>query len=915
MKNHKNILLLCTNSPVNLLILARFFSFLARLAIAFPHASAGWQKYLTGQPQLKTLVYKDFFVLPFTFLLLPCCTSALAQISPDETLGSERSVITPNVNVKGAAADQIDGGAIRGSNLFHSFREFNIKDGQRVYFSNPGGINNILGRVTGNNPSDILGTLGVNGNANLFLINPNGIIFGKNASLDVGNSFYATTANSIKFGELGDFSASNPQSPSSLLTINPSAFFFNLGTNRGSIINQSRATQTVQGTPTDGLEVPNGQTLLLLGGNVTVDDGRLIARGGRVEIGAVAGTGSVGLNANGSLNFPDTIQRADVVFNNKATANRSGIDVRLGNGGDIGITAGNISLSGGSQLRAGIASGLGSLESQGGNVIVNATGEVRMIAEDTRMANDIRPNAIGKAGNIQVTTPSLVVTDGAQISASTFGVGDAGNVVITANHISLSGERPDELGISAIFTRVERGAKGKGGNVQIFTNTLDVTNGAQLVAATLGTGNAGNIFIVARDRAFFDGISFGSRFVSGAFSNVGINAGVEVDPDETIIPPQGNGGNLTIETDRLSIRNGAAVSVATAGQSNAGKLRIRAPEFVEVLGTSRNGKFKSQVSAEVTSDAIGSGGSLSIETGQMIILDGAEVVVSSQGTGNAGNLEVKARSIRLDNKGQLLAETASGNGGNMTLQLQDLLLLRRESKISTNSGTAQAGGNGGNITINAPKGFIVASPNENSDITANAFQGSGGKVTINAAGIFGLKQRSRQELEQLLQTTDPTKLDPSQLPTSDITAISQTNPSLNGEVNLNTPDTDPSRGIEELPIDIVDVSRLINQNLCVASRGSEFIVTGRGGLPSSPYEIISADTTWEDWWISPQPQTKPTLTTNNSSPQKQKESTTIIEAQGWVKDTNGNVILTAKPVTVTPKGTWLHPQECQKLRG
>lgn len=92
-------------------------------------------------------------------------------------------------------------------------------------------------------------------------------------------------------------------------------------------------------------------------------------------------------------------------------------------------------------------------------------------------------------------------------------------------------------------------------------------------------------------------------------------------------------------------------------------------------------------------------------------------------------------------------------------------------------------------------------------------------------------------------------------------------------------------------------------------------MTGRGGLPPSPYDILSPDTTWEDWWISPQPQTKLTPTTHNSSHKQQTESTTMVAAQGWVTDANGNVILTAKPVTVTPQGSWLHPQDCQMLRG
>ncbi len=111
------------------------------------------------------------------------------QIIPDETLGAESSVVTPD-NIKGIESDHISGGAVRGSNLFHSFREFNIGEGRGGYFENPAAIENIFSRVTGNNPSNILGTLGVLGNANLFFLNPNGILFGRNASLDLRGSFY-----------------------------------------------------------------------------------------------------------------------------------------------------------------------------------------------------------------------------------------------------------------------------------------------------------------------------------------------------------------------------------------------------------------------------------------------------------------------------------------------------------------------------------------------------------------------------------------------------------------------------------------------------------------------------------------------------------------------------------------------------
>ena len=149
-----------------------------------------------------------------------------AQVTPDHTLGDEQSVVNSSTS-NGSLRQQIEGGAIRGINLFHSFRDFNIAAGQSLYFQNPIGIQNIISRVTGGSPSNIAGTLGVSGGtANIFLLNPSGIIFGANARLDVRGSFVATTATAIQFGTQGFFSSSVPDSPP-LLTVNPSAFWFN----------------------------------------------------------------------------------------------------------------------------------------------------------------------------------------------------------------------------------------------------------------------------------------------------------------------------------------------------------------------------------------------------------------------------------------------------------------------------------------------------------------------------------------------------------------------------------------------------------------------------------------------------------------------------------------------------------------
>jgi len=198
-------------------------------------------------------------------------TTASAQVTPDSTLGAERSVVTPNVVIKGLPSSRIDGGALRGMNLFHSFLDFSVQSGRGVYFSNPIGVENILSRVTGSNPSQILGKLGVLGRANLFLLSPNGIVFGPNASLDVQGSFVASTASAIQLGNNGQFSATEPQN-STLLAVQPDALFLTaLAKQRGNISNAGN------------LAVGAGKSLTLFGNTVS-STGTLKAPGGIVQV-------------------------------------------------------------------------------------------------------------------------------------------------------------------------------------------------------------------------------------------------------------------------------------------------------------------------------------------------------------------------------------------------------------------------------------------------------------------------------------------------------------------------------------------------------------------------------------------------------------------------------------------------------
>lgn len=268
---------------------------------------------------------------------------ALAQITPDGTLPNNS-----NVTLQGNTFN-ITGGTQAGSNLFHSFGQFSVPTRGTAFFNNAVDIQNIISRVTGGSISNIDGLIRANGTANLFLINPSGIVFGQNASLNVGGSFVASTANAIQFGNLGFFSATNPNSPA-LLTINPSALFFNqIAT--ASIQNNSVAPAGLSptGGNASGLRVPDGKSLLLVGGDIKMDGGRLRAYGGSVELGGLASPGTVGLQIDGnnlSLGFPAENTRSDLSLTNGANVN-----VTAAGGGSIAVNARNLDITGGSTLR------------------------------------------------------------------------------------------------------------------------------------------------------------------------------------------------------------------------------------------------------------------------------------------------------------------------------------------------------------------------------------------------------------------------------------------------------------------------------------------------------------------------------------------------------------------------------------
>lgn len=932
-----------------------------------------------------------------------------AQIVPDSTL-TNNSRIREQDKIR-----IIEGGTQAGRNLFHSFQEFSVPTGLTAHFNNAANIQNIISRVTGNSVSNIDGLIRANGTANLFLLNPKGIIFGPNASLNIGGSFVGSTASSLNFADGINFSATNPETP--LLTVSV-PLGLQVGNNPGSIINQSQASD--RDGKVVGLQVQPGKTLALVGGEILLSGGYLTAAGlrsagGRIELGSLAGPGLVTLNPTSkgwALGYEGVDNFQDIKLSQQALVDASGNGsgdiqvqgryVRFTDGSRIQSTTlnnrpgGNLTVNASEAVEIvgrspdgnhpsglitqttgdGIASSVnintkrlllqnGGLISTGavlrpprkgtgGTITIQASESVELMGEtmgktpastfQSRITTQTRGD--GAAGDLTITTGKLIIKDGGQIAAGTFprSTGEGGNLTVNAtDSIEVIGGSADRIEVSRI-TNLTGGAGnaktltiitkklslqggglisagtisrssnpdnlslGEGGNLIINdADSVEVIGGlanseesrSRLTTRTEGAGKAGNLTINTRKLIIKDGaqVSAGTTFYSkgkGGTFTVDASESVEVIGESQYgeqvysrltnrTSGEGDVASSKITTKKLIIREGGQVSSDTLNEGVAGKLDVVASDLVEVNGTALDG-FPSRLSAITGNNSASPAGDLTIATTQLIVQDGADVTVSGIGLGNAGNLVVTAGDIKLNNRGFLTATTASGEGGNINLRVQNLLLMRRNSSISTEAGN---NGNGGNIKIDAP--FIVAVKSENSDIVANAVRGRGGNINIATQGIYGLEYRP--QLTNL----------------SDINASSQFG--VNGTVQINTPNLDPNPGLINLPIEPGEPQ--VNSG-CQAGTGenqSRFIVTGRGGLPLNPREAFSNDIPQVDWVTrSRDGDEDNSQTVAKNYPNLSSEP--IVEATSLAKNAKGEVLLTAIVPTTTPHGGWQTPTSC-----
>jgi filamentous hemagglutinin family protein len=551
-----------------------------------------------------------------------------------------------------------------------------------------------------------------------------------------------------------------------------------------------------------------------------------------------------------------------------------------GDAGTITIQGNQVDLLNSTRLFAGSAG-----SGYGGTISITATDRLTLagtdsIGEDSsRILTDI--SGSGDGGDILITTQDLIVQDGGLIASTVDigGTGRSGNVVINADRISVSGTNVDanpsapELKPSRIATASVW--SGDAGNLTLNSRILNVSSGGLITTATLSplanAGDGGSLTLNIRESITLDGSSPTGPRLTGISS-------------DTFGP--GRAGLLQLNSSQLTILSGASVSASTYGPSPGGELEVNVRDRITLKGTGPRG-FAGGLQSQ--SFNMGNAGNIQVTTGQLTIDDGAAITVASGNLtaakvpldqlvflivppydgpfGNAGSLVVKADRIALTNQGKLSATSASGEGGNLNLTASQVLSLRGNSQISATAGDDQSSGNGGNITLKSP--FILSIPDENSDITANAFKGKGGTITIQTQGLLGIQ------------------IQPALTDRSDITASSKFG--QQGLITTTNPNIDPSRGISQLPTTTVIPHPTQGCQTNSSGTQAEFFTSGRGGQRQTPEDPLSAMEILDDLRIPD--------TINPSVPRQ-----AILEATHWTIGPSGqiNIVANANPNLPTP---------------
>lgn len=618
----------------------------------------------------------------------------LSTIIPDNTLGPEASIIVQQ-DIDGLSSARIDGGSVRGRNLFHSFSEFSIELGKGGFFSSPTGIQNIISRVTGNNASDIQGNLGVLGSANLFFLNSRGINFGPNSTIQVNGSFLATTAESYLFENNEEFSRMEPQPPS-LLSINvPVGLQF--GKNTGDISSRSQAFN--QPTPFSfrGLQVSPRETLAFLGGDISIDSNEnnagLSAPGGRIEIGSVADKSLVYISPdpNGlTFDYRDVSSFRDIIFSNGTNVSVTSPETDLFGSGEIRLQGREISLLDDSSVQS-----INTTPLPGGDIVVVASESV--ILDDNSSLNTFPliffAEEIGLSGDISITASDVIIKS-SFIRTFNSTSGSGGNIVINSSNkilVDSEGTQPESLS-----NLISDSGNGRAGDIKLYAQELQLRDGARITSRTV-TGRGGDIVINVSKSVDVIGQARDPFSLSLVPSLISADAELDGEGGSVMI-------NSIVENEKylnttpvsINIRDGGIVSVTGAEMSNAGNIDLSANS----LTLDR----QAVISAEA---ANGEGGNIKLTIDGLLQLSGnSQISTASTMAGNGGNIDILSQLIfasPLENS-DISSSAFVGNGGDISLSTRGLFGIepREEFTLDNDIVASSEFGLSGTISIEIP---------------------------------------------------------------------------------------------------------------------------------------------------------------------------------------------------------------------
>ena len=527
-----------------------------------------------------------------------------AQIVPDNTLPVNSQVEL------GCTACTIEGGTVRGSNLFHSFQEFSVVMGGEAYFNNDLEIDSIFSRVTGNSLSEINGLIRTNEGANLFLINPHGIAFGSNTRLEVAGSFIASTAESISFQNGYEFSSANPEQEPNLTVNFPTGLNF-----RGNV-------KGISGRINSELRVPNQETLALLGGNIELEGTNLRTGGREIEIGSIK-SGSVAVKSTPSgfeFGYDNVPHFQDIAI----IASLIGTSSRDENipSGNIRVRGRNITLSDSEFSSINISnSGRGSIK-----LIASGLVDIKNTVLITTTASDYS----AQAGNISIQSNDLIVGPFSSIRSATSGSGDAGQIDIQVE------ETTTLTNSSEITGTVTKDGVGRGSSINLDTHELLIDDNSRITTSTKGQGDAGSVNISVWETATLDH-----------------NSTISSEALRTAI---GNAGSVVFEARNIRLDNGSGLSSSSTNNFDSGDITVTTTKDLNL----DNGAF-------IEADTTGGQGDIALFLRDLIMRRGSLISASATGEAPGGNIEIDVENLVALENSDITSNAVNNIGGNISI--------------------------------------------------------------------------------------------------------------------------------------------------------------------------------------------------------------------------------------------------------